>query len=115
MSPLALSGGAAEARINVMAGVIFSSFAITVGCSIGVGVASTIFPSGKPGRRGARFCLFLVGEGAGCGWNAFEIEWPTFFIKSPTGSASTQPPLKKKSAIAGRPSHREKTRHLTET
>ena len=64
MSPLALSGGAAEARINVVAGVIFSSFAITVGCSIGVGVASTIFASVEPRRRGARFCLFFAGEGA---------------------------------------------------
>jgi hypothetical protein len=114
MSPLALSGGAAEARINVAAGVPFASFSIAAGCSAGVGVASTTFKSVEAGRCVARFGLFRVGDGVGCGWNAFDIECPTFFIKSPTGSASTQVPLRKNSAVTGRQSQRERTRHLTE-
>jgi len=62
------------------------------------------------GRREARVVLFFSGDGVGWGWKAFEIEWPTFLKKSPTGSAFTQRPVKKNSATTGNETQRERVR-----
>jgi hypothetical protein len=74
----------------------FSSLAGFNGSSGGLGLASATFKSREPGRLVVRF--FLVGAGEGRGWNAFEIDWPTFLKKSPTGSAFAHRPLKNKRA-----------------
>jgi hypothetical protein len=81
-------------------GVGFSSLADFGGSSGGVGLASATYESREPGRLEVRF--FLVGAGEGRGWNAFEIDWPTFLKKSPTGSALAHRPLKKKSATTSK-------------
>src|SRR4029077_14526038 len=93
-------------------GVTFSSLTRFVGCSSGVGDAPTRFDCGELARCAARFVFFSVGLGVGCGWKAFETDWPTFLKKSPTGSAVTQRPLKKNSAATGSEIQRERKKRL---
>jgi hypothetical protein len=84
-----------------------------VGCSSGVGDASTKFDFDEVGCREARFVgFFFVGPGVGRGWKAFEMEWPTFLKKSPTGSPFTDRALKKNTAATGRESQRERMKRL---
>jgi len=106
---LAFSAGAAEAGSTV--GADFPSLAGFDGSSSGLGAVSAAFGSREVGRREARF--FFVGWGCGGGgWKAFEIDWPTFLKKSPTGSAFAQCPLKKKSATTSKEIQRERMRRL---
>ena len=78
------------------------------GCSSGVGDASTTFDCDEVGCREGRFVVFfLVGMGVARGWKAFEMEWPTFLKKSPTGSPFTHRALKKNNAVTGNKIQRE--------
>jgi hypothetical protein len=99
----------------VTVGVTFSlRFA---GCSSGVGDASTRFDCGEAGCREERLVVafFLVGTGVARGWKAFEMEWPTFLKKSPTGSAFMHRVLKKNSATAGSEIQRKRLNDLSDT
>src|SRR5215475_14848952 len=106
MSPFAFSTGTAEARSTL--GVAISSLTRLGGCSSGVGDASAGFRFREFGRCGTGFVFFSAGLGVGRGWKAFETDWPTFFKKSPTGSASTHRPLNKNSAVPGNETQRER-------
>src|SRR5213593_2144370 len=108
MSPFAFAGGAAEAGNTVGAG--FSSLTDFGGSSSGLASVAAAFDSRDVSRPEA--CFFLVGPGEGWGWKAFEIDWPTFLKKSPTGSAFAQRPLNKKSATTGKQIQRELMRRL---
>ena len=111
-SPFAFSMGTPEARTTVMVGATFSSRTRFVGCSSGVGDASAGFMFRELGRREARLFFFSEGFGVGRGWKAFDIDWPTFLKKSPTGSACTHGPLNKNSASAGMKIQREQIKDL---
>jgi len=90
------------------------TFSLTfVGFSNGVGDASTRFDCDEVGCREGRFVVFFfVGLGVGRGWKAFEMEWPTFLKKSPTGSPFTDRALKKNTAAIGSESQRERIKRL---
>src|SRR6266498_5129492 len=105
ISPFAFSAGAGEAGSTVR--VNFSSLAGFGGAPGALGPASPAFDSWEAGCREARV-VFL-----GWGWKAFEIDWPTFLKKSPTGSAFAHCPLKKKSAATGKQTRRERMRRFT--
>ena len=84
-----------------------------VDCSTGVGDASTRFDCGEVACREARFVVFFfVGLGVGRGWNAFEMEWPTFLKKSPIGSPFTDRALKRNSAATGSKTQRERIKQV---
>ena len=57
--------------------------------------------------------FFLVGLGVARGWKAFEMDWPTFLKKSPTGSPFALRTLKKSSAATGSETQRERVERLT--
>src|SRR5213593_4448880 len=103
MSPFAFAGGAAEAGNTVGAG--FSSLTDFGGSSRGLASVPAAFDSRDVSRPEARF--FLVGPGEGWVWKAFEIDWPTFLKKSPTGSPFAECPLKRKSATMSNEIHRK--------
>jgi hypothetical protein len=73
-----------------------------------------MFKFREPGRCEARVVFFSFGLGVGRGWKAFETDCPTFLKKSPTGSALTQRPLKRKRAATGKQTQRESMRRLIE-
>ena len=113
-SPFAFSAGTVEARCTRTLGVTFSLR--FVDCSSGVGDGSTRFECGDVGCRDALLVVFfLVGLGVGRGWKAFEMEWPTFLKKSPTGSPFTHRALKKNSAATGNKIQREQMKDLSKS
>jgi hypothetical protein len=109
ISPLAFPAGAADAGSTV--GGDFSSLGGGFdGSSTGVGVGAAAFDPREVDRRGGR--VFLGCCCGGGGWKAFEMDWPTFLKKSPTGSAFAHRPLKKKSATTSKEMQRERIRRL---
>src|SRR5205809_1325930 len=110
ISPFAFAAGAAEAGNTVGAG--FSSLTGFGGSSRGLASVPAAFDSRDVSPPGPRF--FLVGPGEGWGWKAFEIDWPTFLKKSPTGSALAHCPLKRKSATIRNEIQRKRKMRLSE-
>jgi hypothetical protein len=111
ISPLAFPAGAADAGRTV--GGDFSSLGGGFdGSSIGVGLGlgSAAFDIRDAGRRELR--VFLGCCCGGGGWKAFEMDWPTFLKKSPTGSACAGRSFKKKRATTSKEIQRERIRRL---